>query len=224
MPSLKVVRSDEFGAPHMINDKIIEALEDFEIAVADLTGLNPNVFYEIGVRHMYEKPVIHIASMDTKIPFDNFASYTIQYDIMNVASHRKVVKEIASAIEQIHLPGYSVSNPVTQARASIKLARSSDPKDRQLAQLEARLTDNELAIRRLQRFEDFASRFFNVLAEPPDYYEHGRNALMPINALMTRFEPPSAGTAISTTSEKPSANTARIAGAASDSEPTKRSD
>ncbi len=41
------MRSDKFGKPEMITPQIIEAIFTCELAVADLTFLNPNVFYEL---------------------------------------------------------------------------------------------------------------------------------------------------------------------------------
>jgi hypothetical protein len=49
---LKAVRADELAAPGRITNQIIDHLLHARTAVADLTGRNPNVFYELGVRHM----------------------------------------------------------------------------------------------------------------------------------------------------------------------------
>ncbi len=49
--------------------------------VADLTGLNANAFYELGIRHSAEKPVIHIAKAHTPLPFDNFGHRVTFVDV-----------------------------------------------------------------------------------------------------------------------------------------------
>lgn len=54
----------------MIDAQIIRFLIDADLVVADLSTLNPNAFYEIGVRHMVQKPIIHMQLADGKIPFD----------------------------------------------------------------------------------------------------------------------------------------------------------
>ena len=40
------------------------------IIIADCTGRNPNVFYEIGIAHTVGKPVILIAQNSKDVPFD----------------------------------------------------------------------------------------------------------------------------------------------------------
>ena len=53
----EVIRSDQISEPGDITSQIIQHLFDDEIVVADLTDHNPNVFYELAVRHMLGKPV-----------------------------------------------------------------------------------------------------------------------------------------------------------------------
>ena len=38
--------------------------------IADLSGYNPNAFYELAIRHMEEKPVIHMIQEGQAPPFD----------------------------------------------------------------------------------------------------------------------------------------------------------
>jgi hypothetical protein len=46
----KVKRADEDDDPGMIGDRVISDILGAELVVADLTDLNPNVFYELGTR------------------------------------------------------------------------------------------------------------------------------------------------------------------------------
>jgi hypothetical protein len=54
----------------MIDSQIITSLLDAELVIADLSFLNPNAFYEIGIRHMVQKPIIHMFIEGTDLPFD----------------------------------------------------------------------------------------------------------------------------------------------------------
>src|SRR6516165_1133731 len=50
----RVKRADEDADPGMIGDRMISDILDAELVVADLTNLNPNAFYELGIRHSAE--------------------------------------------------------------------------------------------------------------------------------------------------------------------------
>ena len=72
-----VRRSDEDSDPGMIGDKVVTDIIHAELVVADLTNLNPNAFYELGIRHSTLKPTIHVAKSGTALPFDNISHRTI---------------------------------------------------------------------------------------------------------------------------------------------------
>ena len=56
----RVERADRITIPGRSDAQVISALLDADLVIADLTTLNPNAFYEIGIRHMTQKPVIHM--------------------------------------------------------------------------------------------------------------------------------------------------------------------
>ncbi|MUJ20608.1 hypothetical protein [Aliivibrio fischeri] len=79
----------EFGltciAAHSISEsgsitrQVIQGLLESDLVIANLTNLNPNVMYELGVRHSTGKPTIVIARDDVILPFDLSDERTIFY-------------------------------------------------------------------------------------------------------------------------------------------------
>jgi len=68
--NLTIARGDDFFTARSIISDIWNALNACNIIVADCTGRNPNVFYEIGMAHTLGKPVILISQSKDDIPFD----------------------------------------------------------------------------------------------------------------------------------------------------------
>lgn len=52
---LEVRRADEIFTPNPILDDIIAAIEESTVVIADISGKNPNVFYELGMSHMLKR-------------------------------------------------------------------------------------------------------------------------------------------------------------------------
>src|SRR5947209_5187674 len=69
-PAFKLMRADKITEPGLITSQIITHLLDDELVIADMSLTNPNAFYELGIRHVIQKPVIHMYLRGTEIPFD----------------------------------------------------------------------------------------------------------------------------------------------------------
>ena len=141
-----VKRADEDADPGMIGDRVISDLINAELVVADLTDLNPNAFYELGIRHSTEKPTIHVARAQTILPFDTVTHRTIFVDLTDWHSIEQARERLASSARAIKAPEYKVSNPITQANASFKMRQSEDPRDRVIAQMQERMAALENAM------------------------------------------------------------------------------
>src|SRR5208282_1261111 len=55
-----VLRADELPLPGSISHQVIRWLYDADLVIADLTGANPNVVYELAVRHSFNRISIHL--------------------------------------------------------------------------------------------------------------------------------------------------------------------
>jgi hypothetical protein len=81
------VRDVELSTPGRITKRIIDHLLHARSAVADLTGRDPNVFYELAVRHAARLPVALIVDeRDTEPPFDIDHLRVIGFDHTDLAS------------------------------------------------------------------------------------------------------------------------------------------
>jgi hypothetical protein len=56
----KPVRADQITQPGVITTQVFTHLWNDDLVIADLTGGNPNVFYELAVRHIRRKPFVHM--------------------------------------------------------------------------------------------------------------------------------------------------------------------
>jgi hypothetical protein len=68
-PGVTFDRADDWSKTGRITDQIIEALKTADLIIADITGPNPNVMYELGYAHALGKNVI-VMNADSGSPFD----------------------------------------------------------------------------------------------------------------------------------------------------------
>lgn len=72
-------RVDEDIASNTIQSKIIGRLIDAPMVLCDLSTRNPNVLYELGMRHAFEKPVLLVQEVGTQRIFDISGITTVEY-------------------------------------------------------------------------------------------------------------------------------------------------
>lgn len=98
-PSLEIVRADEVSFPGSITSDVITRIMHSSIVVADVTYPNPNVFYELGLRHACRVGTIIIRDKNgPKIPFDIAHLRHIEYE--NTPSGlKKLAEDIKKHLE-----------------------------------------------------------------------------------------------------------------------------
>src|ERR1700733_7469768 len=67
---LEAYRADLDATPGAVTPKMLSELLTARVVIADLTGRNPNVFYELGITHSFARPLISIADSSDSLPFD----------------------------------------------------------------------------------------------------------------------------------------------------------
>jgi len=76
---LKPLRADDIYAPGQVIEQIRVAIQQARLCVADITGANPNVLYEMGIAHTLGKPTIVLAKSIDDVPFDLRSTRVIIY-------------------------------------------------------------------------------------------------------------------------------------------------
>jgi hypothetical protein len=76
---LTVARADDFFSAHSVIADVWKGIFFAQVVIADCSGRNPNVFYEIGLAHVLGKPVVLITQNPDDVPFDLRYLRFIQY-------------------------------------------------------------------------------------------------------------------------------------------------
>ena len=67
---LNVIRADQIGKPGMITSQVLEHVLKSRLVIADLSFHNPNVFYELSLRHVSRLPTVQVIREADPLPFD----------------------------------------------------------------------------------------------------------------------------------------------------------
>lgn len=106
------VRGDELFNTGSVVEQIWEQIEKSKLLLADLSGKNPNVFYELGLAHAAKKPVVFTASLLEDVPFDLRHLRVIIYDIREPEWASRLRKSVADYLRNAAKdPGKSIPHP-----------------------------------------------------------------------------------------------------------------
>ena len=103
-------RANDIYRPGDIVWDILNLTKEAKIVLADLTGRNPNVFYELGLAHAFEKPVILVTQSRDDVPFDLRQQRNIEYSMddpdwvenLQVNISKSIEETLVSPLEAIH--------------------------------------------------------------------------------------------------------------------------
>ena len=123
-----LVVAHRISEPGSITKQIITEIYSAKLVVANLTNRNPNVMYELALRHSLGKPVIMIAEKGTPLPSDIVMERTIFYqnDARGVIELRENIAAAEKEIyyDKIDSPLYNLLHDVLKDRQIIEFSES----------------------------------------------------------------------------------------------------
>jgi len=109
---LNAVRSEALRGD--ILRQIITDLVISPIVVADITDNNPNVYWELGIRHSFKQCTVTIAEYGTRLPFDLSAKGTLFYYPKNHIKNEKFKKDFRRAVQDCLAHPEASDSPVLE--------------------------------------------------------------------------------------------------------------
>ena len=123
--SLKLIRADQIGKPGMIGKQVLEHILHARLVIADLSFHNPNVFYELCLRHATRLPTVQIIRASEAVPFDIDQYRTVKIDTRDlygfVPKLQTYTSEIANQVRTVLKDADAVDSPVSMYYPGLRL-------------------------------------------------------------------------------------------------------
>jgi hypothetical protein len=131
-----VHRADIGQMPGNITADVTNDLAAADIVVADLTGGNANVFFELGIRHVLRKSgTVHVVDRESDIPFDVKQYRVVEYST-ELADIPRATADIAEAIRRREEHSTRSDNPVHDALVGLPADYRNIGEQAQLQEIE----------------------------------------------------------------------------------------
>jgi hypothetical protein len=134
----EVIRADKISEPGLVTRQIMGQVINASLVIADLTGRNPNVYYELAVRHAIRKPLIQLLTGEDTLPFDIYDTRTIIFDIRDLDSVEGAKHELGDQLAALAEGPKPAENPIA---ATLDLEAYRDSGDVGLTQVLSALAD-----------------------------------------------------------------------------------
>lgn len=185
-------RADEISEPGIITSQVIQRIVNDPLVIADLTGRNPNVFYELAIRHALRKPLVQMIRKGDAIPFDVAATRVVLVDHHDLDSVEAAKMEITKQIRAAEKDAANVDTPISVALDLQLLKQSDDPEKRSLADLMSMVAEVRTSVAGIEKviagisrvqirdscersLRDKLSKLESSPSEYSSYYSHRSN-------------------------------------------------
>lgn len=120
------LRADQIDRPGVITEQIFEAIEDADALIADITGNNPNVLFELGYARALDKPIVVLNQDPKRSPFDVRVWRQVEYHLPPTTQSRdRILRQMATALQQGPQPeSHAASAAVQPGLVDINLGPS----------------------------------------------------------------------------------------------------
>ena len=145
---LEPYRADLDLSPGAITPKMLLELLSARVVIADLTGRNPNVFYELGITHSFARPLISIADSSDSLPFDAKDERVIELGEyvasgLTYAQGEQAKSSLQESLKIVLADDYSPPSPLREVAAnrSVDQLAPENPIAAEMAQFRETLED-----------------------------------------------------------------------------------
>lgn len=118
---IECIRCDEIAETGWIHSKMFKHIFEADVAIVDITSLNPNVFYELGIRHALNKHVtVLIRKAGTPTPFNIQGFQILEYNPESIESIAQGKTKICEFIKN-GLASREIDSPVYEVLDNLKV-------------------------------------------------------------------------------------------------------
>ncbi|MCW5797211.1 MAG: hypothetical protein KIT40_01815 [Nitrospira sp.] len=158
-------RADHIDKPGTITRQVIDQILNAPLIVADLTGPNPNVLYELAVCHCFKRPVVQLIRDGETLPFDIADQRTIRVNHQDLDSVDKAKQRLSKQIEAVEKDAEDVDNPVSISIQLQEAKQSAKPNDTAILQVLGLIQDIREDQKRI--LSNLELRRSEIPSEPP---------------------------------------------------------
>ncbi|WP_346622562.1 hypothetical protein [Blastococcus montanus] len=148
-PDFEVLRADDDTNPGAITPRIVQSILEADLVIADITGANANVFYELAIAHGYRKPTVHIQESSERPPFDIKDMRILPYDTTNPERLEKAQESLKAFVASALKNPEAIETPLRTAHQFEAARASGDVVAQTNVQIMEALDDLRAAVRSL---------------------------------------------------------------------------
>ncbi len=139
-PDYDPIRAQDIDQSGLVTAQIVDQLLGADLTIADLTDGNPNVYYEVAIRHAVKKPIVHLIRSGQTPRFDIQGMRAIHID-NDLEIAKNAIESLKGQVKKLEEDPNSLTTPVSQAINLAEINKSDNPSDQALADIKRQLKD-----------------------------------------------------------------------------------